>query len=787
MNKRSLRVLEFNKIIELLKLEITSNVGKNIAENLVPSSNIEVVRESLKETSEALSLIIRKGNFPSGPIFDLKKYLKLAQIGSSLNTKQLIETSDTLRTSRRIKSFIEGNDSEIYPKLFSYSNSITMLKGVEDEINNAIIGEDIISDKASSKLKNIRKSIENKNTSIRQKLDSIVKSSSNQKYLQDAIVTIRQGRFVVPVKSEYRSMIKGIIHDQSSTGSTLYIEPYAIVDFNNELSQLKIDEKEEIERILMELSALVGQSANEIRLNIEMVSIIDFIIGKGKLSLKYNGVEPILNERGYVNIKSARHPLINKKDIVANNIYIGENFNILLITGPNTGGKTVTIKTLGLLSLMNQAGLHIPANHNSQMSIFTNVFADIGDEQSIEQSLSTFSSHMTNIVEIIRDVDAKSLVLFDELGAGTDPTEGAALAMSILSFLHKKNITAVATTHYSELKEFALLTDRVENASVEFNVETLSPTYKLLIGVPGKSNAFEISKKLGLREDIIEESKIFIKRENIEFEKILETIEENRKEAQKEKDEAVRMRIEIENLKKQVNEKKEKLSSQKDRILRDAKSEARKLLKDSKEESERIIKELRGLSESNDKEKNRKIEEARRKLKRKLENTEENIFEKTIDYKKIPKNLKIGDTVKLINLDQIGNALTKPDSDGNLTVQVGIMKIKTNKKDLLLIKEKKEHSSSKKISKSYTINSANISPELDLRGYNVEEAILELDKYLDDVYLSSVKSVTIIHGKGTGALKSGLKSFFQKHSHIKSFREGVYGEGGSGVTVLEIK
>lgn len=786
MHKRSLRVLEFYKIIDLLKKEISSELGKNIADKLLPSNDENDVRHSLKETSEALSLIIRKGSFPLGPIFDIDEYLKIAKIGSSLLPKALMEISDTLRTCRRIKSFIEGNEESMYPVLFSYSASITSLKKLEDSINNAIIGENIISDNASIKLKGIRRAIENKNKAIRNKLESIVKSSSNQKYLQDAIVTIRDDRFVVPVKSEYKSMLKGIVHDQSSSGSTLYIEPFAVVELNNELRELKLDELEEIERILMELTSFVAENLDEIKTNLTSIVKLDFIIGKGKFSLKYNGVEPIINNSGYVNIKGARHPLIDAKEIVANDIYIGKDFTTLLITGPNTGGKTVTIKTLGLFALMTQAGLHIPAKHNSEMTIFTDVFADIGDEQSIEQSLSTFSSHMTNIVDIIKSVDKNSLVLFDELGAGTDPTEGAALAMSILSYLHERGIKSVATTHYSELKEFALVTDGIENASVEFDVNTLSPTYKLLIGVPGKSNAFEISRKLGLLDEIIERSKVFIKHENVEFEKIVANLEKNRREAEKERDEAIRLRIEIEELKKKLDKKEEKLKNQREKILSEAKKEARKLLKESKEESEKIIKELRGLSKSNDKDKNRKIEEARKRLREKLKETDENIFEKKVDFKKIPKNLKIGDTVKVINLDQIGNVITKPDEKGDMLVQIGIMKMKVNKNNLLLVKEKKEHTNEAKLTKSFTTKSSKVATSLDLRGNNVEEAIVALDKYLDDVYLSNLKTVTIIHGKGTGALKKGLKSYFKKHPHVKSFREGIYGEGGSGVTILEI-
>lgn len=789
MNNKSLRVLEFFKIRELLKDEITSKLAKDLADSLLPSADFAQVVNMQKETSEASALIMQSGTVPTGPLYDLTHMVKIAEIGASLNPRQLLDLSDTFRTTRTIKSFILRSDEDRvkFPVLLALADLIVPFKDIEDAINTAIIGENQISDNASHELKRIRKTIESKNASIRTKLDSIIKSSSNQKYLQDSLITIRQDRFVVPVKSEYKSMIKGLIHDQSSSGQTLYIEPFAIVELNNELKELKLEENVEIERILLELSNMVGVNSNSVRSNQESMKNIDFILGKGKLSIKMKAIEPKLNNNRKVNIKNGRHPLIDSKEVVANSIYIGDDFKILLITGPNTGGKTVTLKMLGLLAIMNQSGLHIPADFGSEMTIFSQIFADIGDEQSIEQSLSTFSSHMKNIVEIIDTVDVDSLVLFDELGAGTDPTEGAALAMSILMNLYRNSITTVATTHYSELKEFALLTEGIENASVEFNVETLSPTYKLLIGIPGKSNAFEISRKLGLWDSIIDEAKVLIKSEKVEFEDLLSSIEDNRRKSEIERDESIRLRLEIEKLKKRVVEKEERITLQRDKLIKGAKEEARKILKESKEESERIIKELRGISKDDIKEQNKKIEEMRRSLKNQMDKSQDEIVDQTVSYEQIPKKLRLGDSVKVVKIDQVGSVATLPDSSGNLTVQLGIMKVNVNIKDLLLVKEKKENKQSVNISKSFGSKALTTNTEIDVRGLNVEEAMAEIDKYLDDAYLANIKTATIIHGVGTGALKAGLKNYFKRHSHVNSFRDGVYGEGGHGVTIVEIK
>ncbi len=789
MNEKAFRVLEFEKIKKQLWKQISSKLGKELVGELKPSKDYDEVIQWLNETSEASSLIIHRGSVPLGPIYDMSQYLKIAQIGSYLYPGQLLQVSDTLRTARIIKKFIETDDAkDRFPSLFGYALNISVYRHIEEKINDSIVGEDEVSDNASATLRSIRRSIENKNSSIRSKLNSIINSSSMQKYLQDAIITIRQDRFVIPVKAEYKSNVPGLVHDQSSSGATLFIEPLAIVQLNNELKELKLKEKAEIERILRDITAMIGEVAEGIEINQKTLAKLDFIIGKGKLALEMKGMHPKINQNGYIRIKNGRHPLINKEEVVPTNIWLGDEFDTLVITGPNTGGKTVTLKTVGLMTLMVQSGLHIPADHGSEMSIFHNVYADIGDEQSIEQSLSTFSSHMKNITNIVENVTDKDLVLLDELGAGTDPTEGAALAMAILTYLYEKGAKTVATTHYSELKQFALANKGIENASVEFDVETLSPTYKLLIGIPGKSNALEISRRLGLREDIIEKSKEFINNENIEFEEIISNIESNRKSAEKDRDEAIRLRLEAEKLKEEFKNKKLKLQTQRDREISKAKEEARKILKEAKREADEIIKELRSISKAVEADKNKKIEEMRRRLKTNIDQLEDPLF-KDMEYEvsEPPKNLKKGDSVKILTLNQEGTVVTKPDSNGDLTVQVGIMKINVNIKNLRLIGDKKVDIHKSSVGKILKSKTQNIRNEIDLRGQTLEEAIIKLDKYLDDAYLAKLERVNIIHGKGTGALRKGIQQFLKRHSHAKSFREGVYGEGGSGVTIVELK
>lgn len=792
MNERTLRVLEYPKIKEMLIQKTESSLGRTLAQQIEPSTDYHQIVSAQQETSEAANMILQRGNVPLGGIHDLSYHLKRAEIGSYLYPKQLLEAGDTLRAARKLKGFLKDSKEgeSRFPHLEGYINSLFVFKEIEERINECIIGEDEISDHASPTLRSIRRSIEAKHQGIRSRLNSIISSVENQKYLQEAIITIRQDRYVVPVKQEYRMHIPGLIHDQSSSGATLFIEPMAIVQLNNELKELKLKEKAEIEKILRELTGLLEQRADEIRSNQSILAKLDFIFAKGKLAVQMNAVEPQLNQKGWIRIKNGKHPLLNEKTVVPTNIWIGDTFRTLVITGPNTGGKTVTLKTVGLFALMTQSGLHIPADYGTQMSVFDQIFADIGDEQSIEQSLSTFSSHMTNIVEILNGITENSLVLLDELGAGTDPTEGAALAIAILEYLHSMGVRTVATTHYTELKKYALTREGVENASVEFDIETLSPTYRLLIGVPGKSNAFEISRRLGLDQQIVDKAKDFISKEDIAFEDILATIQEQKRVAEAERDEAIKLRLIIEEQKKKYEKQNEALALQRDKILQDAREEARKIFKSAKEESEKIIKELRNLAkEQDEKARNRQIEEARRALSSKLDDVAGTLAANIhLGVNSAPpKDLKVGDTVNLLNLNQVGHVLSPPDKNGDVTVQVGILKMNVNMKHLRLIEDGEDPVKQAGTGKIFQTKAQNVKSSIDLRGQNLEEAEMNTDKYLDDAYLAGLKEVTIIHGKGTGVLREGIQQFLKSHKHVQSFRAGSYGEGGTGVTIVLLK
>lgn len=792
MNEKTLRVLEYDKIIDMLINKAESSLGKEICRNIKPSINIEDVERLQQETDEALRIVTSRGTPPLGGIHDILNEIKRAEIGAVLSPGSLLKIADTLRAARRLKSFIKqdkGDKQSSYPIIQSLIYNLNTFKEIEDSIFNAIISEEEISDNASPTLRNIRKQIEMKHSTIRSKLNSIINSQKYKKYLQESLITIREGRFVVPVKQEYRSEFPGLVHDQSSSGATLFIEPMAVVELNNQLKELKVQEQKEIERILSELTEMVAKESNYIKDNQKYLAYIDFVFAKAKLALNMDAIKPKLNNNGYINIKAGRHPLLNKDSVVPTNIYIGNGFDTLVITGPNTGGKTVTLKTVGLLTLMAQSGLHVPANYGSEISVFSNIFADIGDEQSIEQSLSTFSSHMTNIVNILEKVDKNSLVLLDELGAGTDPTEGAALAMSILDFLHSQGIKTIATTHYSELKVYALTTNGIENASVEFDVETLSPTYKLLIGVPGKSNAFEISKRLGLNSFIIEKAKEMITKENLEFEDVLAKIEKDRRISEENRIETERLKLEVARLKEELADKKEKLAQNRERMLREARQEARRILMEAKNEADSIVKELRELSIEIGKERNKRIQETKDKLKNKLNNIENELTDNIIIKKNIkpPKDLKPGDSVEILSLNQKGVVVTSPDADGNLTVQVGIMKINVHISNLKSVKSEEENKAVIGTKTMVKTKTKSIKQEIDLRGKTLEEAILDVDKYLDDAYIAGLNEVTIIHGKGTGVLREGISQLLKSHRHVKRFRLGKYGEGGSGVTVVELK
>ncbi|MCC3869433.1 endonuclease MutS2 [Terrisporobacter mayombei] len=792
MDQKSLKVLEYNKIIDLLATKASSSLGLKYIEELIPKPNYKEVKDMLEETSEAQGILIKRGHVNLGGIQDISDSVKRADIGAVLDPGSLLKISDNLRAARNLKrSLTPGEEEDFnYPIIQSLSNALYVYRDIEEEINNAIISEIEISDNASPTLRSIRRGILQKNQSIRSKLNSIISSTTYQKYLQDAIISVRGDRFVVPVKAEYRSQVSGIIHDQSSSGATLFIEPMSIVEMNNELRKLKLDEQEEIERILAELTKLVGEVAGDILSNQVILGKLDFAFAKGKLSLSMKAIEPILNEEKNINIKNGRHPLLDADKVVPNNIYLGEDFDTLVITGPNTGGKTVTIKTIGLFALMAQSGLHIPADYGSIMCVYDNVFADIGDEQSIEQSLSTFSSHMTKIVGILNEVTSDSLVIFDELGAGTDPVEGAALAIAILEDVNMEGAKCIATTHYSELKNYALTKDRVENAAVEFDVNTLSPTYKLLIGVPGKSNAFEISRKLGLRDDIIDRAKEFINTDNIELEDVLQNVEKNRIKAEQEKEEAERLKKEIEEVKAEYDRKLEKLSISKEKMMEKARAEAFSITRQAKEEADNILKELRNMEmEMASKEKNKKIEALRKELADSMGNLQPSVksmIVPKVSNKEI-KDLKAGDEVKVITLNQDGTVVSVDKKKKEAVVQMGIMKMTLPFKALQMAQKEKKSIVTKSTRKIISSKSGSVKSEVDLRGMNLEEAIVEVDKYLDDACVAGLEIVTIIHGVGTGVLKKGLQDVLKKNKHVKSQRPGQYGEGGMGVTIVEIR
>jgi len=794
MEERTLRILEFVKIKEKLISLCSSELGKELAAALLPQTQPEEVERMLKETTDAVDFILRRGSPPLGGIHDIRDTLRRVELGTAINPGELLRVADTLRAARNLKNYA----SEADPRADESGNhvrdliaSVTPNKRIEDSINAAIISDEEISDNASSTLASIRKRIREEQESLKDKLNSMIHSSKYQKFMQESIVTIREDRYVIPVKAEYRNEIPGLVHDSSASGATVYIEPMAVVEANNNIKQLRIKEQLEIERILQELTGEVAGIIEPLKANMTLFAQLDFVFAKAKLSLDLKCVCPKLNREKRINIKKGRHPLLDSKTVVPIDLWIGERFTTLVITGPNTGGKTVTLKTVGLFTLMVQSGLHVPAAEGTEMSVFDNVFADIGDEQSIEQSLSTFSSHMRNIVEILSRADDMSLVLFDELGAGTDPTEGAALAMSILENLHGRGAITIATTHYSELKVYALTTDGVENACCEFDVETLRPTYRLLIGVPGKSNAFAISKRLGLSDDILDRAREFLSGEEIQFEDVLMTIERNRRESEQERLQAESLRLEIEKLKKELEEQKYKLSSQREKLLREAREEARRILLDARKDAGDILEEMKQATKLQDeKERRRAAEEAKAKLRGSIGKIEESLAEGLFRRKgfvKPPENLKPGDSVLILDLNQKGTVITPPDKDGEALVQAGIMKINVHVTNLKLIDEQsyeiqRTGSSSIGVSKAM-----NISPRTDIRGMNVEEAIIILGKYLDDAALAGLSEVTIVHGKGTGALRSGVHQYLKTNHHVKSFRLGQYGEGEAGVTIVTLK
>ncbi len=796
IGKKTIKILEFDKIIMKLSTFATCGLGKEFILNLLPETNYERVKELLKETDDGLSLILRKGHPPMGGISDIRDILKKVSKGSVLNPGEFLKVEGILKACRNLKRYASDMDNSNHNQTEKNNRSIILIKSLitniklEQKINSAIASEDEILDTASTTLRNIRRQISKIQYSLKERLDSFIHSNRYRKFMQDGIVTLRDGRYVIPVKQEYRNEVKGIVHDSSSSGVTLFIEPMAVVEANNEIKQLNAREETEIQRILAELTKNVSDILPGLESDISKLARLDFIFAKAKFSIEYRCVSPRLNKTMHLDIKKARHPLLDKNTVVPVDFRIGDGYSIIVITGPNTGGKTVALKTIGLFSLMLQSGLHIPAGEETDMCIFGKIFADIGDEQSIEQSLSTFSSHMTNIVEILYEVDDKSLVLLDELGAGTDPDEGAALAMAILDKLHDKGCIAAATTHYSELKMYALTTQDVINASCEFDVDTLKPTYRLLTGVPGKSNAFAISEKIGLTMEILKKAEQLLSRENIQFEDILRSMEKSRIRAEKERQMAEKYRYEMEKTKSEIEKEREKLNSRKDDIIRNAKKEARKILIDVKQETDEIIKKLKKTAtEQPSSNRNKTVEELRKRLTTGTDKLEQSLEQVNIPRKNSMadlKKLKPGDSVRILNLNQKGMVLGIPDKSGEVLVQAGIMKISVHISNLEFVDEQKESISRLKTGDTISKVGKTIKTELDVRGRNLDEALLEVDKFLDDASIAGLHEVMIIHGKGMGILREGIQNFLKTNNHVISFRKGKYGEGETGVTVVEI-
>ncbi len=790
MNSKVLRVLEYHKIIDQLTEKASSEPGKRLTAALVPMTDLEEIKTAQTQTADALGRLFAKGSTSFGSNKDLGMSLKSLEVGSVLSVTELLRIASFLENVNRIKTYGRRDRDDIPgDSLDVYFDSLEPLTPLANEISRCILSEEEIADDASPALKRIRRSMAITNDRIHSQLNSMI-NSSLRTYLQDAVVTIRDNRYCVPVKSEYKGQVPGMVHDQSSTGSTFFIEPAAIVNLNNELKELSIKEQEEIEAVLASLSALAASHTEALAENQKSMTMLDFIFAKASLAMEQNATMPLFNTEHQIRIRKGRHPLIDKKAVVPVDIILGIDFDLLIITGPNTGGKTVALKTVGLLTLMGQAGLHIPALDRSELSVFREVYADIGDEQSIEQSLSTFSSHMTSIVSILQDADADSLCLFDELGAGTDPTEGAALAISVLDYLHNRGIRTMATTHYSELKVYALSTPFVENACCEFNVETLRPTYRLLIGIPGKSNAFAISSRLGLPDHIIEDARRHITQDKESFEDLLANLESSRLTIEKEQAEIEAYKREVQALKERLEFKQEKIDQSRDRIIREANEEAREILQSAKQLADETIRTFQKAGASSS---IKDLEQSRRKVHEKISEKNEKLAlknEKPTHKTLKPNQIRLGDSVKVVSMGLKGSVSSLPDKNGKLFVQCGIIRSQVSLSDLVLLEEetvkteKMQRSSSGKlkISKSYSV-----STEINLLGKTVDEALSELDKYLDDAYLAHLPSVRIVHGKGTGALRKAVQGYLRKNRVIKSFRLGEFGEGDAGVTIAEFR
>lgn len=787
MDERAKRVLEYDKIIERLAAYGGSSLARQRIKEMEPSTDGRLIKDLLAETSEALDVIVKKGPLPLGNFYDIRTALELSKKGGTLTMKQLLEVLYNMNIAANIISFLKSDLPEI-PIIRSLSDLLIAPKDLRSEIDRCILSEEEMADNASSDLRTLRRNILRQNDTIRNRMNQMLSSADNKTYLQDAIITMRQGRYVIPVKQEHRNKFPGMVHDQSASGATLFIEPQVIVNLNNELRELEIAELAEVQRILGDLTQYVAQYYSDLVNNQELLIDLDVIFAKGKLSYGMDGVEAQIVDSGVLELVGARHPLIDPKTVVPVSVYIGKDYNALIITGPNTGGKTVTLKTTGLLVMMAQSGLHIPCSQGSRLPVFEKIYADIGDEQSIEQSLSTFSSHMKNIVNIVGQSNARTLVLLDELGAGTDPTEGAALGIAILKDLDQKGATVLATTHYTELKKYAISTKGVENASMEFDIETLSPTYKLILGIPGKSNAFEISEKLGLEKSIIELARSLLDGNALEFEELISALEADKKAAAAMKEEALIINLAMKKEKEELKATERKLSLQKDKILQAAKLEARELVAEAKESALQITRDLKELTkEESLGQRTQKLQEARSSLK-KLDNR----YRDTLVTQDNPNPLshdeiEIGKRVRVLTLDQIGEVLTLPDDKGELFIQVGRLKVNSRLSDILAIEENRvRKKASKGSGVSYMGKAKTCSMSINVQGENLDSALMDVDKYLDDAYMAGLKKVTVIHGRGEGILRQGLQDMFKNHKHVASFQRGSYNEGGDGVTIVAL-
>lgn len=793
MNKKTLKILEFQKIINKLANYTISPSGQDMALQLQPSTDIEQVKAWQKHTTEAVSLSLKQGRLSLRGFHDIRPALSRLPIGAILSMKELLNIADFLLAVEKALSYFQDlEENGEHLALAEYFHQLHPLRDLERNIHKCIISEEEMADDASPKLNDIRHSIKRNQASVKGELNKLLQSTKVQGYLQDTIITIRNNRYCLPVRSEYRNEMPGMIHDQSATGSTLFVEPMAVINLNNKLSQLLLEEEAEIERILSMLSATAALEYDSLVDNMNALTMLDFVFAKAELALELDANEPNFSEDGFIYLKNARHPLLPIETVVASTIYLGKDFTTLVITGPNTGGKTVSLKTLGLLSIMGQAGLHIPTSDGSELTVLNNIYADIGDEQSIEQSLSTFSSHMVNIVEILKEADYRSLVLFDELGAGTDPVEGAALAMAILDHLKARGVLTVATTHYSELKVYALSTDGVENASCEFDVNTLKPTYRLLIGIPGKSNAFAISKRLGLSADIISSAQEFINGREIRFEDLITDLEMNQKQALLEKEKAEKLHAEVAELNEELKQQKDKLQQQKAMILKQAKEDAYRILDDAKTEADQIIRKMNKIAKSGIPLKELEAERShlRDKMKDAFSAAEAEKQKSKKSVKINLKSLKVGQSYLVTSFGQVGTLLTMPDSNRKVDVQLGIMTATVDVADLQIAAQTQPATQTKLKSSRpsvHTSKSMNISREIDLRGYNGLDGIEAVSKYIDDVFLSSLNELHIIHGKGTGALRKQVHQFLKNDPRVQSFRLGEINEGGSGVTVVTLK